>query len=145
MQPLEPNTSVTLLQRLGRLRDDPLGWPRFEKVYGPLILDWRRRKGIQKNDALDVTQDVMITFFRQVARFQYDPTRTFRGYLQRLTHAAWCDWVERQRLWRLRSGDSDFPRGFEAIADDDDPADQLESEADHERLEAGDAVGSRKG
>jgi len=76
-----------------------------------------------------------MTFARQAPRFRYDPSGTFRGYLQRLMHGAWCDWVERQQSWRRASGDPANEVLLETLDRRDDPADRLCREADEELLE----------
>lgn len=129
----EPLTSPTLLQRL-RDQGDPLGWPRFVRTYEPLVLAWFRRKGVQDADARDMAQDVFLRFARQAGRFAHDPTRRFRGWLRALTHAVWCDWVERQRPWHRGSGDSAVHRLAEARPAPGGAVDRLPAHADPERL-----------
>ncbi len=130
----EPTTRISLLRRIKDSSDDSLGWNEFANTYGPLIYEWCCRKGLQEHDARDVTQEVLLTWARQAGRFCYDPSRTFRGYLRQLTHAAWCDWVERQRPWHRGSGDTAVNRLLGKLADDDDLATRLEREFDQERL-----------
>ena len=54
-------TSVSLVDRLKW--DDPEGWRRHVRLYGPLIYRWCRRGRLQPEDAADVVQEV----FRTVA------------------------------------------------------------------------------
>ena len=131
----EPTTRISLLRRVTDVSVGSLDWERFVDAYGPLILSWCRGKGLQEHDARDVTQEVLLTWFRQANRFCYDPSRTFRGYLRQLTHAAWCDWVERQRPWHRGSGDTAIHRLIDKFAARDDLATRLEREFDQERLE----------
>jgi RNA polymerase sigma-70 factor (ECF subfamily) len=83
-----------------------------------------------------VAQDVLLTLARQAPRFAYDPSRRFRGLLRRLTHAAWCDWVERQRPRHHGSGDSAVIRVLESIDAPEGLADRLGREFDQEQLGA---------
>lgn len=135
MSPPEPKTQISLLKRLADSPYDSCGWDKFVTAYGPLIFEWCRRKGLQEHDARDLTQEVLLTWARQAARFSYDPTRTFRGYLRQLTHAAWCDWVERQRPWHRGSGDTGINRLLNKLSDRDDLVTRLERDFDQERLE----------
>ena len=135
MPRLEPTTHISLLRRLTDSSDCSLGWNQFLEAYGPLIFEWCRKKGLQEHDARDVTQEVLLTWSRQADRFSYDPSRTFRGYLRQLTHAAWCDWVERQRPWHRGSGDTALNRLLGSQVDRDDLVARLEREFDHEQLD----------
>src|SRR5262249_59291958 len=59
-----PPASATSLSLLERLRaDDPDAWNRLVRLYGPLVLYWGRRAGLNEADAADLLQDV----FRSVA------------------------------------------------------------------------------
>ena len=91
-------TSVTLL---GRLRQDPkdqAAWNDFVARYQPKILQWCRGWRLQESDAQDVTQAVLLKLSGLMAKFAYDPSRSFRGWLKTLTHHAWRDLVaERKR------------------------------------------------
>ncbi|WP_161602525.1 RNA polymerase sigma factor [Tautonia marina] len=135
MQSLEPKTRISLLRKLSEPSSDPVEWSQFVNSYGPLVLSWCRGKGLQEQDARDVAQEVFLCFARQATRFRYDPSRKFRGYLRRLTHAAWCDWVERHRPWHRGTGDTAVVRLLERIADRDVSAACREAEVDQERLE----------
>jgi RNA polymerase sigma-70 factor (ECF subfamily) len=131
----EPITSPTLLRRLVEESDDRRGWPRFVEAYQPLILSWCRAKGLQEADARDLTQEVLLRFARQAGRFAHDPSKRFRGWLRTLTHAAWCDWVERQRPWHQGSGDSAVIREVETRPSVSDPSARQDLLDDAERLE----------
>ncbi|WP_169974877.1 RNA polymerase sigma factor [Tautonia rosea] len=135
MQSLEPNTRISLLRKLSEPASNPSDWSQFVTTYGPMVLNWCRGKGLQEQDARDVTQEVFLCFARQATRFRYDPSRRFRGYLRKLTHAAWCDWVERQRPWHSGTGDTAVLRLLERIADRNASSDRIEPEADQEQLD----------
>jgi HEAT repeat protein len=56
-----PPTSKTLLAKLARAASDEeknRAYARFQETYGPTMLRWSRRWGLQKSDARDVTQEV---------------------------------------------------------------------------------------
>ena len=99
-------TSVTLL---GRLRQDPkdqAAWNDFVARYEPKILQWCRGWRLQESDARDVTQDVLLKLHGLLAKFAYDPSRSFRGWLKTLTHHAWRDVVAERKRGGIGSGDS---------------------------------------
>jgi RNA polymerase sigma factor (sigma-70 family) len=128
-------TSVTLLGRLREDAKDEAAWNEFVARYEPKILEWCRRWGLQNSDALDVTQDVLLKLHGLLARFAYDPTRSFRGWLRTLTFHAWCDLVEDHKREGSGSGDSAMQGFFENIAARDTLAEQLEEEFRNELLE----------
>jgi RNA polymerase sigma-70 factor (ECF subfamily) len=73
-------TSPTLLERLRG--NDPEAWERVVRLYGPLVLFWGRRAGLNEADAADVLQDVFRSVSAAIGRFRRDrETDTFRGWL----------------------------------------------------------------
>jgi RNA polymerase sigma-70 factor (ECF subfamily) len=125
-----PHTSAALLLRLARDRGDADAWARLVRTYGPRILQWARRWGLQDADAQDLTQMVLIQFYRQIPRFQYDSSRRFRGWLRRLVHAAFCDLAERRRAWHQGKGGSGVTAMLNSLAARDELAEQIEKEHD---------------
>ncbi len=131
----EPVTSPTLLRLLTESAVEETGWHRFVRTYEPLVLNWCRRKGLQHADAHDVAQDVFSRLSRQFHRFRHDPSRSFRGWLKVLTHAAWCDWLERQRSWQKGTNQSAVLRGIAAPRHAESPYSPLKSLADAELID----------
>ncbi len=123
-----PDTSAALLMRLRSEAGDGEAWAEFVRAYEPRIIEWGRRWGLQDADAHDVTQLVLIQFWRQVQRFQYDPSRPFRGWLRTLVHSAWCDFVEGRRGWQQGMGGSGVLSHLESIAARDDLAAEMDQE-----------------
>src|ERR1700716_2727364 len=83
-------TSVSLLQRL---RQQPAAdtWERFVRLYTPLLLYWARRLRLQDQDAADLVQDVLIVLVRKLPEFQYQPGRSFRGWMRTVLLNKWRD------------------------------------------------------
>jgi RNA polymerase sigma factor (sigma-70 family) len=128
-------TSVTLL---GRLRHDPkdqAAWNDFVARYEPKILQWCGGWGLQESDALDVTQNVFLKLHGLLARFAYDPSRSFRGWLRTLTHHAWFELVAERKRGAIGSGDSRMRELFENVQAGDDLDMHLEAEFQRELLE----------
>ncbi len=65
---IAPSTRPSLLVRLRDSRDER-AWSEFIELYGPLIHQLAKRRGIQDADAQDLAQDV----FRAVARARAIP------------------------------------------------------------------------
>jgi RNA polymerase sigma factor (sigma-70 family) len=84
-------TSVTLLGRVAILPPDPAAWNEFVDRYGPRIVKWSRAWGLQPADIDDVTQSVLATMLVRLRRFDYDPSRSFRSFLRKVTNDTVCD------------------------------------------------------
>jgi len=88
-----------------RLRDraDTEAWREFVALYGPLIYQFARGRGLQDADADDLTQIVLGEVSGSVARLDYDPSRgSFRG---------WLFTVVRHQLSKFRTRQGVLPRG----------------------------------
>ncbi len=89
------DTPVSLLERLRRPGDAD-AWPRFVELYTPLIYLWSRRVGLQDQDAADLVQDVMVSLWKTLPTFQYDPRKGFRRWLRTVTLNKWRDQCKRR-------------------------------------------------
>jgi RNA polymerase sigma factor (sigma-70 family) len=128
-------TSLTLL---GRLRQDPkdqAAWNEFVARYEPKIFQWCLGWRLQESDARDVTQDVLLKLNRLLAKFAYDPSRSFRAWLKTLTHHAWRDLVDERRRMGAGSGDSRMLELFANIEAGDDLDKHLKLEFHRELME----------
>jgi RNA polymerase sigma factor (sigma-70 family) len=98
-------TRISLMARLGGLERDPAAWDEFVRLYAPHVIQWCRGHGLQESDAHDVSQDVLLRFWRQATTFRYDPGKTLRGYLRRMVMTAVADWADQvRRAGRLAAG-----------------------------------------
>ncbi len=60
-----------------------VAWRQFYDRYAPVIANFARRKGANKQQSDEVVQDVIAGFFAASPRFVYDPSRgRFRAYLK---------------------------------------------------------------
>jgi RNA polymerase sigma factor (sigma-70 family) len=128
-------TSPTLL---GRLRQDPTdqkAWERFVLLYGPRITAWCRKWGLQEADAQDVTQIVLVKLAGKMRTFEYDPERSFRGWLKTLTHHAWSDFLSGQRPAVVGSGDTAVLALLQSVEAREELVKRLEEAFDGELLE----------
>jgi RNA polymerase sigma-70 factor (ECF subfamily) len=121
-------TSLTLLGRLGRDPKDQAAWSEFVARYGPRILQWCRGWGLQESDAQDVTQDVLLKLNSLLARFVYDPSKSFRGWLKTLAHHVWHDLVVERQRSGFGSGDRSVFELLESVQAGDGLAEQLDAE-----------------
>jgi RNA polymerase sigma-70 factor (ECF subfamily) len=80
------------------LRDeaaDTAAWGEFVRIYGPPVVAWCRERGLQHDDALDVTQDVLLRFWKASKQFDYDSRGRFRSYLEQVARSALVSWAEK--------------------------------------------------
>lgn len=138
-------TSVTLLGRLRARGTDPSAWAEFVARYEPLIGGWGRRWGLQEADAHDVTQTVLLRLSERIGTFQYDSSRSFRGYVKTLARYAWLDLMDlKRRPGANGSGDTGVLEALDHVAARDDLSERLADEFDRELYErAADAVRAR--
>jgi RNA polymerase sigma-70 factor (ECF subfamily) len=59
--------------------------------YTPLLWFWARRLGLQEHDVADLVQDVLIVLVQKLPEFQYQPGKSFRGWLRTVLMNKWRD------------------------------------------------------
>ncbi len=70
----------------------------FAAVYGPLVLAMARARGVSREDADDVMQQVLLEVLEALPRFEYDRTKgSFRGFLKTRVHRRVLDLHRRRR------------------------------------------------
>jgi RNA polymerase sigma-70 factor (ECF subfamily) len=127
-------TRRSLLLRLRQEPDDPAAWAAFVRRYGPLLLAWCGRWGLQAADAEDVTQTVLLKLAQYLRTFEYDPGRRFRSLLKTIAHNAWKDFVAGRRQAVSGTGDSAVLAVLHTVEARDDLAARLETAFDQELL-----------
>jgi RNA polymerase sigma factor (sigma-70 family) len=102
-------TRNSLLLRLRNPRDLE-AWSQCSELYHPLIKGYLRKLGLQEADADDVTQIVFIKLVEKIRQFDYEPGRSFRGWLRTLTYYEFINWWRRQPRDRGRgdTGEGDL-------------------------------------
>lgn len=89
-------TSITLLHRIRSA--DSVAWNRFVDLYTPLIFRWARSRGLNVNDAADLTQDIFATLLQKLPDFRYDQAKSFRAWLKTITLNRCSDLFRKQKL-----------------------------------------------
>jgi RNA polymerase sigma-70 factor (ECF subfamily) len=74
-------TSLTLLERLAGKPTDQ-DWQRLVDLYQPLLRAWLLRAGVPAADLDDLSQDILLVVFREVAGFAHRHAGAFRGWLK---------------------------------------------------------------
>lgn len=101
------STDSSLLVRVKA--HDLAAWHELVRLYGPLVYEWCRRKGLQDADAADVGQEVFRAVAGGIERFRRDrPGDIFRGWLWGITRNKLRD------HWRRKSTKADAEGGTEA-------------------------------
>jgi RNA polymerase sigma factor (sigma-70 family) len=112
-----PSTRPSLLASLRDTRNG-VAWGEFVEIYGPLVYDYGRRRGLQDADAADLTQEVLRAVAGTAGRFAYDPARgAFRSWLFTVTRRKLLDSARRKRPGDRGTGDTDVLRRLEAEED----------------------------
>jgi RNA polymerase sigma-70 factor (ECF subfamily) len=125
-------TSATLLDRVGLSPNDQVAWARFVGLYGSRIRGWCRRWGLQDADTEDVTQDVLLRLAQKLRAFNYDPSRSFRGWLKTVTQNALADFLADRKRQCSGSGDDDVWEQLQSIQARDDLIEHLKGQFDSE-------------
>jgi RNA polymerase sigma factor (sigma-70 family) len=135
----DSKTSPTLLGRLAASPLDEAAWGEFIDRYGPRLVQWCRAWGLQEADILDVSQTVLTRLAGRLHRFEYDPSRRFRGWLRSLVRSAALDALaDRRRV--IGTETAEAVRRLASVEARDDLVRRLEEEFDLELLEAATAV-----
>jgi RNA polymerase sigma-70 factor (ECF subfamily) len=89
-------TSLTLLERL-REPGDQKAWERFVDLYGPLLLVWAKRQGLQAADEADLAQEVFTIVLVKLPQFKRREAGSFRTWLRTIAQNKWVEWQRKRR------------------------------------------------
>jgi RNA polymerase sigma-70 factor (ECF subfamily) len=113
------DTSASLLDRL---RVSPGGddWARLVELYTPLIRGWLLRQNLPRQDADDVTQEVLTVLVRRLPDFERQPRPgAFRRWLRTITINCLRDHWRACKARPRATGASDFRETLEQLEDPD--------------------------
>jgi RNA polymerase sigma-70 factor (ECF subfamily) len=123
-----------LLAKLRNVPVDQAAWDRFTERYGRKIYAWCRQWNLQEADAEDVTQIVLLKLAEKLQAFDYDASRSFRGWLKTITRHAWSDyWSSRKAV--IAAGGSQAMEMLQTVEARDDLVRRLDDEFDLELLD----------
>jgi RNA polymerase sigma-70 factor (ECF subfamily) len=100
-------TSVSLLERLAGTPTDA-DWRRLHDLYQPLLRAWMARAGVPPADADDLSQEVLLVVFREVAGFDRHRPGAFRSWLRTILVHRLHDFFRSARYRPVATGDSGF-------------------------------------
>src|SRR5687768_11246559 len=106
--PVMSDTSASLLDRL-RLAPAGADWERLVDLYTPLIRGWLVRQGLPRQEADDVSQDVLTVLVRRLPDFERQPRPgAFRRWLRTITVNCLRDHWRANRARPRATGASEF-------------------------------------
>lgn len=113
-------TSPTLL--LAVRGGESGAWHRLVRIYGPLLVRWCRRCGLQESDALDVSQEILLGVSQSLERFEHrsaesDRPGSFRGWLWSITRHKIADHHRRPGGKEFASGGTGALQHILAVPD----------------------------
>jgi RNA polymerase sigma-70 factor (ECF subfamily) len=121
-------TNLSLLERArtGSSTD----WDRLVALYEPLIFGWLQRQGLPYHAAEELTQDVLLTVFRELGSFEH-PGRPggFRAWLRTITVNRGRAYWRGEKLRPTAVGGSEFHSVLEQL---EDPQSELSRQWEHE-------------
>ena len=131
----DSTTHPSLLVRLGQNPKDEAGWREFVSRYGRLIYAWARDRRLTPPDCEDVMQKVLTSLVVVLRDFQYDRTKSFRGYVCVMTQRAVNDLLKEGRRQPQGTGDDALFDLLASAEARDDLGRRLEGEYDREVFE----------
>jgi RNA polymerase sigma factor (sigma-70 family) len=134
-RPSELETRLSLLSAMRQGHANPTAWKDFFVRYRDLIVRWCRGRGLQREDAEDVTQGVLLRIFEEFQQYKYDPARgRFRSWLRTVTNRAMHDYQRVRKLRGIRTGDDEVSQLLERVEAHDDLGHEIELEYQRELL-----------
>jgi RNA polymerase sigma factor (sigma-70 family) len=94
-------TSPLLLKRVADWADQA-AWCDFYRTYDPLLRSWSRGYGLDGATLEDLCQQIWIGLADRMRSYQYDPGRTFRGWLRRFCHSRAVDLLRKRKTESAR-------------------------------------------
>ena len=115
-----PETRISLLCRVSQNPHDSQAWAELVALYQLPIYRTLRSRRLQHADAMEITQQVLVTLVRYLPQFESDGNpASFRRWLNRIiSNLCWKAWSTRQRTHANSfQSHSDQGPGYENIAD----------------------------
>jgi RNA polymerase sigma-70 factor (ECF subfamily) len=100
-------TPGSLLERL-RVSNENAAWERFVRLFTPMIYRVAKGAGLRHDDACEVVQDVFLLLARKMPEFQYDRTKSFRGWLRTVTLNKLREHARRRQLTSQQGNDANL-------------------------------------
>jgi RNA polymerase sigma-70 factor (ECF subfamily) len=119
----EQATRQSLLEKL-QVAGSKDGWEEFYETYSPMILNFAKREGLSASEAEDVLQETIISVYKQMPEFTYNPQQgSFKSWLYQLVRWRIADHFRGRgpdssaRPGNSHGGSSDRTATIERVAD----------------------------
>lgn len=76
---------------------DEAAWEQLLELYAPAVFRWCRRLGVEGEDLVDVSQDILAKACRVIDTFLVNEDSSFRGWLWTLTKHQVLDYLRRRK------------------------------------------------
>jgi RNA polymerase sigma factor (sigma-70 family) len=94
-------TSPLLLKRVANWSDHP-AWYDFFRSYDSLIRFWCRCYDLDDGTCDDLCQQIWVELADRIRSYQYDPGKTFRGWLRQFCHSRAVDLLRKRATEPVR-------------------------------------------
>lgn len=113
-------THISLLQRAQR-GDEP-AWQNLADLYRPFIVAWAARHTLTREDAEDLSQEILLRVFRSLPGFEHNGrTGAFRTWLRTVAVHCTHDYRSRHQRGPRGTGDSDIQASLLQFEDPSSP------------------------
>jgi RNA polymerase sigma-70 factor (ECF subfamily) len=93
-----PSTHISLLCALGEESRQEDAWAVFQAAYREVILGWCKRRGLNRDAAEDLTQEILIKLLNALPHYKHQADRgRFRSWLKTVVENVLSDHLRRQR------------------------------------------------
>jgi RNA polymerase sigma-70 factor (ECF subfamily) len=111
------STRLSLLQRAVAGGRD--AWSEIDYLYRPFIQDWFRSQGVASEEVEDLTQEVLMTLFKELHAFQHPGKRgAFRSWMRSICVNRLLNYRRYRRIRGEAIGGTDFHARVQEIADE---------------------------
>jgi len=111
-------TRPSLLQRVKNPRDNE-SWREFYQLYQPLLYRYARARGLNRENADEVTQQCLTILSEKMPEFEYSKEKGgFKHWLRRITNNKINDFFKKRRLPLAQSADFRRPQETELSPDE---------------------------
>lgn len=120
-----PQTRQSLLLRI-KNPHDRVAWKEFDAIYRPAVYRFARRRGLQPEDADDVTQHVLVVLMGKISEWNIEQDGSFAAWLLTVARNAITNKLRRKPPDAGRGGTSVLQQLSNTLDESDDSALQWE-------------------
>lgn len=100
------STRLSLILRV-RNPEDQIAWKEFADRYRPSVVRFAERGfSIQKADAEEIAQEILLKLVKSMQSFEYQPNRSFRSWISTVTRHAIYSYFRKEKHRKKKSLDA---------------------------------------